>query len=122
MNERIKKAKEIFNDPERTAFFFVTLPLALPIAVVKRFIGMVQGFNIPTGGVIVNQVIPEELVKRKKVSEYLTNKFKEQEGYLKIIKRDLWPMVRAIIPLYETEILGVDMVAKVAEDLASWKP
>ncbi|MCD6239978.1 ArsA family ATPase [Candidatus Bathyarchaeota archaeon] len=122
MNERIKKAKKIFNDPERTAFFFVTLPLALPIAVVKRFISMVQGFNIPTGGVIVNQVIPEELVKGKKVSEYMINKYKEQQAYLEIIRRDLWPMVRAIIPLYETEILGVDMVAKVAENLISWQP
>jgi len=122
MNERIKKAKKIFNDPERTAFFFVTLPLALPIAVVKRFISMVQGFNIPTGGVIVNQVIPEELVKGKKVSEYMINKYKEQQAYLEIIRRDLWPMVRAIIPLYETEILGVDMVAKVAENLISWTP
>ena len=122
MNERIKKAKKIFNDPERTAFFFVTLPLALPIAVVKRFISMVQGFNIPTGGVIVNQVIPEELVKGKKVSDYMINKYKEQQAYLEIIRRDLWPMVRAIIPLYETEILGVDMVAKVAENLISWQP
>ena len=122
MNERIKKAKKIFNDPERTAFFFVTLPLALPIAIVKRFISMVQGFNIPTGGVIVNQVIPEELVKGKKVSEYMINKYKEQQAYLEIIRRDLWPMVRAIIPLYETEILGVDMVAKVAENLISWQP
>ena len=119
MNERIKEAKKVFNNPEKTAFFFITLPLALPIAVVKRFITMVQGFNIPTGGVIVNGVIPEKLIKNKKVTEYLTNKYKEQQEYMKIIKRDLWPIVRAIIPLYETEILGVDMVARVAKDLAS---
>jgi len=122
MNERIKQAKKVFNDPEKTAFFFVTLPLALPIAVVKRFIKMVQGFNIPTGGVIVNGVIPEELVKSKKVTEYLTNKYKEQQEYMKIIKKDLWPMVRSVIPLYETEIVGVDMVERVAKDLVSWKP
>jgi len=73
---------------------------------------MVQGFNIPTGGVIVNQVIPEELVKGRKISEYMINKYKEQQAYLEIIRRDLWSMVRAIIPLCETEILGVDMVAK----------
>jgi arsenite-transporting ATPase len=95
------------------------LPLALPIAVVKRFIKMVQGFNIPTGGVIVNGVIPEKFIKDKKVTEYLTNKYKEQQEYMKIIKRDLWPIMRAIIPLYETEILGVDMVARVAKDIAS---
>src|SRR3989449_3882907 len=54
MNERFEKAKGVLVDPERTAFFFVTLPLALPIAVVRRFIGMVQKFAIPIGGVIVN--------------------------------------------------------------------
>ena len=40
----------------------------------------------------------------------------------KIIKKDLWPMVRSVIPLYETEIVGVDMVERVAKDLVSWKP
>src|SRR3989475_1710412 len=56
MNERFGKAKGVLVDPERTAFFFVTLPLALPIAVVRRFIGMVQKFNIPIGGGIGNEV------------------------------------------------------------------
>ncbi|RLI43286.1 hypothetical protein DRO59_01475 [Candidatus Bathyarchaeota archaeon] len=119
--ELLNNLKKVVNDLEKTAFF-VTLPLALPIAVVKRFIKMVQGFNIPTGGVIVNGVIPEELVKSKKVTEYLTNKYKEQQEYMKTIKRDLWPMVRSVIPLYETEIVGVDMVERVAKDLVSWKP
>lgn len=31
-------------------------------------------------------------------------------------------MVRSVIPLYETEIVGVDMVGRVAKDLVSWKP
>src|SRR5206468_4284224 len=57
MNERFDQAKGVLVDPESTAFFFVTLPLALPIAVVRRFIGMVQKFNIPIGGVIVNDVV-----------------------------------------------------------------
>lgn len=122
MNERIKEAKKLFTNPEKTAFFFITLPLALPIAVVKRFIKMVEGFDIPTGGVIVNQVIPEERVKGRKVTEYLTNKYEEQQRYMETIQKDLWPKVRGIIPLYETEIVGVDMVAKVARNLGSWKP
>src|SRR5207245_2848057 len=61
MNERFEKAKGVLVDPERTAFFFVTLPLALPIAVVRRFIGMVQKFNIPIGGVVVNEVLRPEI-------------------------------------------------------------
>ncbi len=122
MNERIKKAREVFSDPEKTAFFFVTLPLALPIAVVERFIKMVQGFDIPTGGVIVNGVLEKKLVSEGKATEYLINKFKEQQRYMEIIKERLWPSVRAIIPLYPTEIIGLDMVGKVAQDMLNWKP
>src|SRR2546428_11876538 len=58
MNERVEEAKGVLVDPERTAFFFVTLPLALPIAVVRRFIGMGQKFNIPIRGGVVNEVLP----------------------------------------------------------------
>jgi len=119
MDKRIREAKKLLMDPELTAFFFVTLPLALPISVVKRFIRMVRAFDIPVGGVIVNGVIPRSVVERGERSEYMLNKLREQEGYLAIIERDLGPLVRAYIPLYETEVTGVDMIAKVADALIS---
>ena len=121
MRKRMQEAKKVLNNPDVTAFFFVTIPLALPIAVVKRFINMVKGFDIPIGGVFVNMVIPEAVVKGR-VTEYMINKYKEQQNYLSIIKRDLWPLVRAEIPLFPTEIVGIDMIAKVAEAIVNWKP
>src|SRR3989442_13717839 len=75
MKERFEKAKGVLVDPERTAFFFVTLPLALPIAVVRRFIGMVQKFNIPIGGVIVNEVLRPEIALQEGAGEDLANKY-----------------------------------------------
>ena len=121
MRKRMQEAKKVLNNPDVTAFFFVTIPLALPIAVVKRFINMVKGFDIPIGGVFVNMVIPEDVVKGK-ATEYMINKYKEQQDYLSIIKRDLWPLVRAVIPLFPTEIVGIDMIAKVADAMVNWKP
>src|SRR6266566_4377520 len=53
--KKTEEAREILTDSEKTAFFFVTLPLALPIAVIERFITWVQAFQIPIGGVIVNE-------------------------------------------------------------------
>jgi len=120
MNEKITKASGIFGDPGQTAFFFVTLPLSLPISVVERFIRMVQGFNIAVGGVVVNGVLERELAE--KGSEYLRNKYEEQKRYMQIIRERMWPMVRAVIPLYETEIVGTEMVRRIARDLASWTP
>jgi arsenite-transporting ATPase len=87
--------------------------------VVKRFINMVRAFDIPIGGVMVNQVIPESVTREKGATEYLRNKFEEQKRYLGIIHRDLGDLVRAYVPLFPTEIVGVDMVRRVAEALVS---
>src|SRR5437762_3589577 len=118
----IEKAKGVLVDPERTAFFFVTLPLALPIAVVRRFIGMVQKFNIPIGGVIVNGVLRPEIALQEGAGEYLANKYHEQTGYMKLLYRDLGPLVRSYIPLYSSEVGGVDMIRGVSEDMMSYTP
>ena len=122
MNERFEQAKGVLVDPERTAFFFVTLPLALPIAVVRRFIGMVQKFNIPIGGVIVNEVLRPEIALQEGAGEYLGNKYHEQTGYMKVLYRDLGPLVRSYIPLYASEVGGVDMIRRVSEDMMSYSP
>src|SRR3989442_14310467 len=122
MNERFEKAKGVLVDPERTAFFFVTLPLALPIAVVRRFIGMVQKFNIPIGGVIVNEGLRPEIALQDGAGEYLANKYHEQTAYMKVLYRDLGPLVRSYIPLYPSEVTGVDMVRRVSEARMSYAP
>lgn len=48
--ERMIQAKGLLTDEEKTAFFFITLPEALPIAVIKRFIAWFKDFGIPVGG------------------------------------------------------------------------
>jgi arsenite-transporting ATPase len=116
---RTEEAKKILTDREKTAFFFVTLPLALPIAVIERFITWVKAFDIPIGGVIVNCVLPKTLLRDEKLSSYVVNKLREQDGYLKMINEKFPNLVRAFIPLYETEVIGLDMVDKVADALAN---
>src|SRR5439155_2067347 len=58
--ERMGQPRRLLTDAERTAFFFVTLPEALPIAVISRFIGWFHEFGIPVGGVIVNMVLDRQ--------------------------------------------------------------
>ncbi len=116
--KRTEEAKKILTDNEKTAFFFVTLPLALPIAVIERFITWVKAFDIPVGGVVVNGVLPKTLLKDAVTSSYVINKLREQEGYLRTINEKFPSLVRAYIPLYETEVIGLDMVSKVANALA----
>jgi len=115
--EQTEKGRKLLTDKDKTAFFFVTLPLSLPIAVIERFIGWVQAFDIPTGGVIVNEVLPKEEFDLKNATSYIVNKIKEQDYYLEMIDKKFPRMVRGHVPLYETEVTGLGMIARVAEAL-----
>jgi len=110
---RMEQAKELLTDEEKTAFFFITLPEALPIAVIKRFIGWFREFGIPVGGVVVNLVIDKEAV-RKDAPDFVLNRIAMQDDYMEEIWRS-FPDVRAIVPLFETEVRGVEMLERTAQ-------
>lgn len=110
--DRMAHAQTLLTDREKTAFFFVTLPEALPIAVIRRFIGWFNEFGIPVGGVIVNGVIQTAEINEDS-SEFVKNRVAMQRGYLAQIQ-ELFPDVRALIPLFEKEVRGVEMLERVA--------
>jgi len=113
--ERMERAKELLTDPEKTAFFFITLPEALPIAVIKRFINWFQEFGIPVGGVVVNLVIDKQGVAED-APDFVCNRIAMQDAYMEEIWRS-FPDVRAIVPLFETEVRGVEMLERTASHL-----
>lgn len=113
--KKTEEGRKLLVDKDKTAFFFVTLPLALPIAVIERFIIWVEAFNIPIGGVVVNEVIPK--VEERGLSPYVANRIREQDGYLRMVEQKFPGMVRARLPLYEREVNGLEMVRRMAEDL-----
>lgn len=111
---RMEHARQLLTDPEKTAFFFVTLPEALPIAVIRRFIAWFHDFGIPVGGVIVNMLIDQAQVSEHS-PEFVRNRLAMQQHYMDEIWQTFDGMVRALVPLYETEVRGVDMLARTAE-------
>src|SRR5579864_7367059 len=60
--QRMEHARLLLTDVDKTAFFFVTLPEALLIAVIARFINWFHEFGIPVGGVLVNMRIDASVV------------------------------------------------------------
>jgi arsenite-transporting ATPase len=113
--ERIAHAQKLLTDPEKTAFFFVTLPEALPIAVIRRFIDWFTDFGIPVGGVVVNQVITTEGAEA--APEFVRNRIEMQRGYLAQIGDEFGDRVRGVLPLYDDEIRGVDSLQRAAKEL-----
>ena len=114
--ERMGHAKVLLTDAQRTAFFFVTLPEALPIAVITRFIAWFKEFGIPVGGVVVNMLIDKDQVKPDS-PEFVRNRVAMQADYMKEIETTFPGMVRAVLPLFETEIRGVQMLDRTAKAL-----
>jgi len=111
--DRMGHAKELLTDPSKTAFFFVTLPEALPIAVIRRFISWFHEFGIPVGGVVVNMVIDKNDVDEN-ADDFVLNRVAMQDEYMVEISKQFDEMVRAVLPLFETEIRGVDMLKRTA--------
>jgi arsenite-transporting ATPase len=115
LRTRMSHAKKLLTDAEKTAFFFVTLPEALPIAVIRRFIGWFDEFGIPVGGVIVNMVIDKQSIGAD-APDFVKNRIAMQEEYMEEIWR-LFPDVRAIVPLFDTEVKGIEMLKRTAQYL-----
>jgi arsenite/tail-anchored protein-transporting ATPase len=113
--ERMANAKNLLTDSGKTAFFFITLPEALPIAVIKRFINWFHEFGIPVGGVIVNMLIDSNSIGNDS-PEFVINRVAMQTGYMDEIWKS-FADVRAVLPLLETEVRGAGMLKRVADVL-----
>jgi len=114
--DRMADAKDLLTQPESTAFFFVTLPESLPIAVITRFIQWFHEFGIPVGGVIVNGLIEKESVTEH-APEFVLNRIKMQQEHMEKIWQIFGERVRSIVPLFETEVQGPVMLKKTAKYL-----
>jgi arsenite-transporting ATPase len=112
--DRMQHAKELLTDPELTSFFFVTLPEALPIAVITRFINWFNEFGIPVGGVVVNMLIDKQGVADD-APDFVKNRIAMQDRYMDDIWRIFAGNVRALVPLFETEVRGVEMLRRTAD-------
>jgi arsenite/tail-anchored protein-transporting ATPase len=114
--DRMGKAREMLTDPAQTSFFFVTLPEALPIAVITRFIGWFHEFGIPVGGVVVNMLIDRQQVDAQS-PEFVRNRVDMQANYMDEVWEKFPGMVRALLPLYETEVRGTTSLRRMGDAL-----
>jgi arsenite-transporting ATPase len=115
LRTRMGHAKGLLTDADRTAFFFVTLPEALPIAVIRRFINWFDEFGIPVGGVVVNMLIDKETIDDS-APDFVKNRVAMQDEYMD----EIWQTfsdVRAVVPLFDTEVQGVSMLKRTADYL-----
>ena len=117
IRQKLDLFRDSLIDPEKCAFFMILIPERMAILDTERAIAMFDRLGMKMAGVIVNQVYPRELLDRPNLSEFLRRRIEMQQKYLKEIKDKFEEYIRAVVPMFDREPKGLDMIAKVAEHL-----
>lgn len=121
IRNRLNFFSSMLKDEDRTGFFMVLVPEQMAILDTERAITMFEHFGIIISGIIVNQVYPPDLLEREDLSAFLKNKIKMQQKHLETIFERFGDRVLAVIPMYDREPKGIELLTKVAEDLFFWE-
>ena len=78
--DRISQAKKIMVDDKLLSFMFVINAEKLAIDETKKAIDILEKYNIHVDGVVVNKILPEDLI-----DEFWINKKQEEKKYLEMI-------------------------------------
>ncbi len=112
--ERYERAVKGLSDDELSAFNLVLLPEKLPVEETARAINDLAGFGIKVPAIIVNEVIPENVLKG---NWFLERRRATQEKYLQEIATRFDGRITREVPLLETDIFGIESLRRVAGHL-----
>ena len=116
IKKRINASSQIFTDKERTSFFFVLTPEEMSILDTQKAYGLFAKFDVPITGSVVNRVLPESLLSED-APAYIRNKIEAQKKPLEEIRSVFADQVLGYVPEFERDIVGFDMIEKVAARL-----
>jgi arsenite-transporting ATPase len=121
MIEDLKQEKQRYDnavkglaDESVSAFTLVMLPEKLPIEESARAVEDLGKFGIKVPSIIVNEVIPPEVLQG---NWFLERRRATQESYLMEIEERFKGMIMGEVPLLETDVFGVENLRKVGRHL-----
>jgi len=101
-------------DTSISAFNMVLLPEKLPIEETARAVHDLDGFGIKVPALIINEVIPREVLQG---NWFLERRRATQDRYLKEIEERFKGLVQKEVPLMETDIYGVESLRMIGGHL-----
>ena len=120
IRKKLSFFQDMLTDSKRTAFYMVLAPEKMAILDTERALEMFNRMDITLTGVIVNQVYPRELLKRKDLSDFMRERIEMQQKYMEEIEKRLGDNVCAVIPMFDREPKGLEMIGKVANIMMDW--
>ena len=112
--ERYDQAVKSLSDENLSAFNLVLLPEKLPIEETARAIIDLSKFGVKVPALIVNEVIPAEVLKG---NWFLERRKATQDKYFQEIEVRFNGVLKKNVPLFETDIYGANKLREVAKFL-----
>lgn len=112
--ERYDKAVKGLSDPVISAFNLVLLPEKLPIEETARAVEDLGKWGIEVPALIVNEVIPKDVLKG---NWFLERRSATQDKYMLEIENRFPGLLKSQVPLFETDIYGIESIRMVGRIL-----
>ncbi|RLE56068.1 MAG: ArsA family ATPase [Thermoprotei archaeon] len=112
LRERITSVRSWLSNPESTRLIFVVTPELLPIDEAVRCREVLKSVGIEVMGVVVNKVVPENLLSKVPL-------FKQQRECLNIVRKYFQNIPIVEVPLLERDIRGFEMLSEFVKYLLS---
>lgn len=103
--ERFSKARDVLLNEAETGFIFVLNPERLPILETKKALELLHNYHLHVKTLIVNKVLPEEAD-----GQFLMERKKHEEKYIKLIKETFPNQQLIFIPLFSQDIVSKDQL------------
>jgi arsenite-transporting ATPase len=110
--EKIRAASVELSDPDLTQFVVVMIPEAMALFETQRLLGSLNAWKIPASNIVVNQLVPEN-----PSCPFCSKRHKMQRANLADIKDIYQDMFITEVPLFDTEIRGVDGLTELGDIL-----
>jgi arsenite/tail-anchored protein-transporting ATPase len=110
--KKIREARAVMADPDRTSFKMVIIPEEMSIYESERAMQALEKYNIHSDGIIVNQVLPPETH-----CEFCESRRKLQQERLKMINDKFGEQLIAELPLLNKEAKGKETLEEIAKIL-----
>ncbi len=114
--ERTQETLRLLTDPDHTTFLYVLWPESLPIAETERAIGELANHGIGVPILVVNELLPEEEVRRAD-TDYFWQRHRMQRKHYSTIHERFSGRLIAEVPLWPTEVKGVSRLRELGQQL-----
>ena len=109
LSKNVRKIKETLTNPEKTAFFAVTIPEAMGFFELQRLTEALENAGISCEHIAVNMVVPQT------DCDFCSLKRGEQQGYIKKILSTYPARMVTKVPLFPHNVRGINDLNKMGE-------